>query len=268
MALPFEFTESMAFDAVDSQRLQGRAVIVTGAAHGLGLAMASAFVGAGARVGMVDVDREGLKTAIETLSTRGEVHARQIDVRDTAAMRVSVDDLARALGGIDIIVNDAGVTPSSTIAEQDLEQFSDLLDLNVVGYVRAIQSSLPYLLESAHARIINIGSVTFFLGEPDGLTAYIATKGAIVGLTRALARELGPRGITANVLAPGAFPTRAEHGLYEDQAAFDRSVIEKQCIKRRGSVSDIAAAALFLASDAASFITGQTLLVDGGWTFN
>lgn len=260
--------EPVAFDAVGRFELSGRVAVITGAAHGLGLAVATAFVGAGAKVGLLDIDADGVFEAQERLSQRGIAVARTLDVRDEHATLIAVNELADELGGIDILINDAAVFPSRPLAETDFDELRNVLNVNVTGYVATTTAALPYLRASGRGRIINFGSVTFFLGYPDGLGAYIATKGAIVGLTRALAKELGPSGVTANVLAPGAFPTRAEHGMYEDQAAFDAEVIERQSIKRRGSVEDIAASALFLSSDAASFITGQTLLVDGGWAFN
>lgn len=263
-----EYTEPTAFDAAALFDLNGRIAVVTGAAHGLGLAIATAFVGAGVKVGLIDIDAEALSDVEDMLCERGKVAAQVADIRDADAVAQAVDAIASEFGGIDILVNDAATFPSATLAGIDIDEVTSVLDVNVVGYLRTVQAALPHLKASQHARIINFGSVTFFLGEPDGLGAYIATKGAVVGLTRALAREVGPLGVTANVLAPGAFPTRAEFGLYEDQAAFDRSVIEKQSIKRRGAVSDVAAAAIYLGSDASAFVTGQTLLVDGGWTFN
>lgn len=260
--------EPVAFDAAARFDVSGRVALITGAAHGLGLAMATAFVGAGAKVGLLDIDADGLEGVEKMLNERGTAVARTVDVRDEEMTRTAVREMAADLGGIDILINDAAVFPSGPLAETDFDELRNVLDVNVGGYVRTLTAALPYLRESGRGRVINFGSVTFFLGYPDGLAVYIATKGAVVGLTRALAKEIGPSGVTANVLAPGAFPTRAEQGLYEDQAAFDAEVIERQTIKRRGSVEDIAAAALFLASDAASFITGQTLLVDGGWAFN
>ncbi|MFF2844098.1 SDR family NAD(P)-dependent oxidoreductase [Paenarthrobacter sp. NPDC057981] len=263
-----DFIEPVAYDAVQRFDLRDRVALVTGGAHGLGLAIVTAFLGAGAKVGVLDLDGEALEARMPEMAARGKVVARAVDTRDDDAVRAAIDDIARELGGIDILVNDAATFPSAPLAETDSKTLTAALDVNVVGYLRTVTAALPYLRASGRGRIINFGSVTFFLGHPDGLGAYIATKGAVTGLTRALAREVGVDGITANILAPGAFPTRAEYGLYEDQAAFDRQVIEVQSVKRRGDVSDIASAALFLASDAASFITGQTLLVDGGWTFN
>lgn len=262
------FIEPVAYDAVERFDLRDRIALVTGGAHGLGLAIATAFLGAGAKVGILDLDGEALEARAPEMAARGKVVTRAVDIRDDAAVQAAVEDIATELGGMDILVNDAAIFPTGPLAQTESQTLTAALDVNVVGYLRTVTAALPYLRASGRGRIINFGSVTFFLGHPDGLGAYIATKGAVTGLTRALAREVGVDGITANILAPGAFPTRAEHGVHEDQAAFDRQVIDVQSIKRRGEVNDIATAALFLASDAGSFITGQTLLVDGGWTFN
>jgi 3-oxoacyl-[acyl-carrier protein] reductase len=261
------FPEPLAFDTAAGFGLAGRSVLVTGGAHGLGVAIASAFVGAGARVAIVDRDAEALATAQRALGERGDVRPFVADVRDGNAVEAAVQGAAEAFGGLDVLVNDAAIYPTGAIEELPHETLLDVLATNVGGYASSARAALPALRASSAARIINISSITFFLGVPAGLGAYIASKGAVIGLTRALARELGPEGVTVNSIAPGAFPTRAE-SIIEDRAAYDRLILESQCIKRRGDVGDIAAAALFLGGDASSFITGQTIVVDGGWVFS
>lgn len=263
-----QFVEPVAYEASARFDLTGRTVLITGAAHGLGLAVATAFVGAGAAVALLDFDEASLLARTAEMQLRGRASARVVDVRDDEAVQRAVDSVAAEFGGIDVVINDAAIFPTAPMTETKAGMLMAALDVNVAGQMRTVTAALPHLLASSYGRIINFSSVTYFLGEPAGLGAYIASKGAVIGLTRSLARELGTHGITANVIAPGAFPTRAEHGVHADQAAFDREVVEKQSIKRRGDVQDIATAVLFLASDAASFITGQTLLVDGGWAFN
>jgi NAD(P)-dependent dehydrogenase (short-subunit alcohol dehydrogenase family) len=145
--------------------------------------------------------------------------------------------------------------------------FADIMNVNVVGSFRVSRSALPYLGAYQRGRVVNFASVMVFTALPAGRAAYVASKAALIGLTRAQARELGPLGITVNAVAPGAVPTFREANSAEEQCRLDDWLIERQCIKRRGTVDDIAAATAFLASDAASFITGQTLLVDGGWAF-
>jgi NAD(P)-dependent dehydrogenase (short-subunit alcohol dehydrogenase family) len=262
-------TEPTAFGAARFD-LQGRAALVTGAAHGLGLAIATGFAGAGCAVSLLDVDATAVDEArrlIEDARPSTVVHGEAVDVRDTSATVGAVDRAIAAHGRLDILVNCAAIYPVDPIDSMPTSTLMDVLDVNVAGYARTVQAAHGALVASEHGRVINLASITFYLGFPAGLGAYIASKGAVLGLTRALARELGPAGVTVNAIAPGAFPTRAEE-IIEDRAAYDIQILSSQCLKRRGDVGDIAGAALFLASDAASFITGQTLVVDGGWVFD
>ena len=263
-------SEPTAFDAGARFDLAGRTALVTGAGHGLGLAIATGFAGAGAAVGLIDIDAEAVEQAGSLIAREKAgvaVHPEALDVRDDAAVRGAVARTVDAFGQLDILVNCAAIYPVASIETMSPSVVRDVLDVNVAGYARMVQAAYASLVGSGRGRIINLASITFYLGFPDGLGAYIASKGAVIGLTRALARELGPRAVTVNAIAPGAFPTRAEE-IIEDRAAYDVQILSSQAIKRRGDVGDIAAAVMFLASDAASFITGQTLVVDGGWVFD
>jgi NAD(P)-dependent dehydrogenase (short-subunit alcohol dehydrogenase family) len=263
-------SEPTAFDAGARFDLTGRRALVTGAGHGLGLAIATGFAGAGAATALFDVDAAAVEEAgalIRSERAGITVHIEALDVRDDASVREAVERTLGALGGLDILVNGAAIYPVGSIESMAPSVVLDVLDVNVAGYARMVQAAHPALTAHGRGRVINLASITFYLGFPDGLGAYIASKGAVLGLTRALARELGPKGVTVNAIAPGAFPTRAEE-IIEDRAAYDIQILSSQAIKRRGVVGDIASAVLFLASDASSFITGQTIVVDGGWVFD
>jgi 3-oxoacyl-[acyl-carrier protein] reductase len=262
--------EPTAFDAASRFDLAGRRALVTGAGHGLGLAIATGFAGARASTALFDVDAAAVEEAgarIRTEQPDVTIHTEAVDVRDDASVTEAVGRSVAALGGLDVLVNCAAIYPVGPIETMASSVVLDVLDVNVAGYARMVQAAHPALTAHGRGRVINLASITFFLGFPAGLGAYIASKGAVLGLTRALARELGPQGVTVNAIAPGAFPTRAEE-IIEDRAAYDVQILSSQAIKRRGDVGDIAAAVLFLAGDASSFITGQTLVVDGGWVFD
>jgi NAD(P)-dependent dehydrogenase (short-subunit alcohol dehydrogenase family) len=193
----------------------------------------------------------------------GQALAVEVDIADTASVATMIDQVASAFGSIDILVNNAAVyhrKPWTEITEADWDQ---VLDTNLKGYYLCARAAYPYLKASGHGRIINVASITFFGGVPF-LLDYVASKGGIVGFTRALAREVGPDGITVNTLSPGAFPTDAEK-IHLDQEGYNRAILEAQSIKRRGTPEDVGNLVTFLAGDASSFITGQLIQIDGGW---
>lgn len=256
--------EPVAPDA--SMRFQVRdvRVLITGAAHGLGRATATAFAGAGARVAALDVESAPMAELREGHAIE---HVVQADVDDDTSVRRAVSEVIDRLSGLDVVVNAAARFPTGSLDDEFPDLLMDVLGTNVGGTARVIAAARDALSASDVARIVNFASITFMTGVPPGLAGYIASKGGIIGLTRALARELGPSGIGVNAIAPGAFPTRAED-IVADRAAYTEQILSSQCLKRRGTVADIACAALFLASPASSFITGQTLVVDGGWVFN
>jgi NAD(P)-dependent dehydrogenase (short-subunit alcohol dehydrogenase family) len=245
--------------------VRDRRVLVTGAAHGLGFATATAFAAAGARVVALDVDAAALERVARAHSLAGTVAA---DLTADQAVATAAARALELLGGLDVLVNAAAQFPVGTLTSSSATQMLEAVDINAGGLVRIVGETVGALRESAAGgRVIAFTSVVYLSGTPPAMGAYIISKAAIVGATRALARELGPDGITVNAIAPGAFPTRTEKSMVTDQERFDRGVLAQQSLKRRGQVEDIACAALFLGSDAASFITGQTLVVDGGVFF-
>lgn len=256
--------EALAPRAIDLLSATDRRVLVSGGGHGLGLAVASAFAGAGARVAVLDLD---IATVGPLASELGLVHVAAADVDRDVSIEPAVRAAIDVLGGCDAVINCAAQYPLGSLIDEPASLMEDVFRTNVAGYARVVQAAAPALRASGSGRIVNFASVMLFSADPPNLGAYVVSKAAIVGLTRALARELGPDGICVNSLAPGSIPTRSTAAA-GDVAAFQRRLMELQAIKRIGRVEDIAATALFLASEGAGFITGQTLLVDGGWVFD
>jgi NAD(P)-dependent dehydrogenase (short-subunit alcohol dehydrogenase family) len=248
--------------------IAGRTILYTGAAGGLGLPTTLAFLEAGARV--VAVDNDPTKIAALEAAVSAEARERLVvlatDLSDLARFRADIAHVAEQTGGYDVVINNAAIYPSKPFEEYTIEEHQAVQRVNVDAGIVAVQVALPGMRARQWGRIINIASVTFYGGWAL-LSPYVASKGALVGLTRAWAREFGGDGITVNAISPGAFPTDAEK-IHPDPEGYTRFVLDHQAVKRRGTPADIAKALAFLASDDAGFITGQTLNVDGGWVMH
>ena len=241
--------------------LKGKRVLISGAANGLGRTMAFAFAAAGAHVAALGREQQRLDTLTQV---PGITFTGCGDVTDPAIEAVVRQAIAQ-LGGLDVLINNAGETPYSGIAAGSAESLSGAFEVNCGGSARLVRTSVEALRRSGCGRIINFASAAVAVA-PKEIGAFVAAKAAVIGMTRALASELGSDNITANVIAPGLFPTRAVLVIPDQEASY-AWMIGGQAAKRVGSLDDIACTAMFLASDAASFITGQTLLVDGGFRF-
>jgi 3-oxoacyl-[acyl-carrier protein] reductase len=247
--------------------LSGKTAIVTGAGTGIGRATAQLLAERGARVVAAGLQPERLRETAATIAAAGgEAIAVDADVADEDAIRAVAAQAEEAFGGTDVLVNNAAAYPIGAWHEADAVQWDTVFATNVRGPFLMARAVREQMLARGGGSIVNLASVTFFTGEPL-LLSYVASKGAIVGFTRALAREVGPDGIRVNAVAPGAIPTAATE-IHADQEALWRGVIDAQSLKRRGDVMDIARAIAFFAGDDSGFITGQTLLVDGGWMYN
>lgn len=251
--------------------LGGKVAVVTGAASGLGRAAALALAAQGADVVVAGLDPpqleagEGLAATAEAIAGSGRRSlALEADISDPQSVATLAAGTADAFGGADILVNNAAVYPNGPWVEVDESEWDRVFAVNARGYFSCCKAFHPHMKSRGGGSIVSISSITFFVGTA-GFIHYVSSKGAVVGLTRALAREVGPENIRVNAIAPGAFPTRAERLPGRDLDKLNRDVLEAQALKRRGRPEDVAAAVVFLASDQSSFITGQTLLVDGGW---
>jgi 3-oxoacyl-[acyl-carrier protein] reductase len=246
---------------------KGRTALVTGATGGLGEAQSEALARAGADVLMLDI-KEGKKA--DSIASRlpegaGRVRFVGCDLSQPQAAQDHVRSLDGEVGGIDILINNAAINPLKPIDGYDLAEWQKVQDINATAAVALAQATVPSMKRKGWGQIINICSVTLNGGWGD-FTSYVGSKGTLLGLTRAMARELGPFNIRVNAVSPGAIPTALEREVWADQLeTYVKFLVDHQALKYRGSPEDIANAILFLISDKANFITGQNLGVDGGW---
>lgn len=250
----------------DNRPLAGSVALVTGATGGIGSAIALRLAEAGAAVIINHLDAPDHAHDLCEQLHRRDAHAVaiQADVRDPAQVDHLRIHAERTLGSPDTIISAAGAYPRIPWDELDPQHWNDMLETNLTSHYLITHAFTPAMRARRRGRIIALGSVLAHIGRHD-LAAYIAAKAGVEGLIRALARELGPHGITANCIAPGSIHVDAENNVVDDPAAMHQRQLDRQCIKRRGTPADIAEAAAFLAAPAAGFITGQTLYIDGGW---
>ncbi len=244
--------------------MRDRVILYTGSAGGLGLQTTLHFLRAGATVVAVDHDEAKIQALSEAAKgLGGKLLLTPSDMADLEGFRADIRRRLDETGGFDVVINNAAIYPSKPFEDYSVEDHQRVQRVNVDAGIVAVQEALPGMRAKGFGRIINIASITFYGGWAN-LSPYVASKGALVGLTRAWAREFGAYGITVNAISPGAFPTDAEK-VNPNPEEFTRHVLDHQAIKRRGHVGDIANAITFLAAEETGFITGQVLNVDGGW---
>jgi len=241
--------------------LQGKRVVVTGAAGGLGRAFARAFADAGAQVLACDLNLSGCQ---ETAAATGGL-AAEVDVTNTTSCRALADLAQARMGGVDVLVNNAamyGGLERRNFEDLDEDVWDQVMAVNVKGVWQMCRAFSP-MLRATKGAIVNIASATVFSGSPQWMH-YVASKGAVIGLSRTMAKEMGADGVRVNVLAPGFTMTEASLGLMENARSYG---VDRAALKRPAEVEDIVGGALMLASPLSSYMTGQTLVIDGGRQF-
>lgn len=246
--------------------LQDKVAIITGTATGIGHEIAKVFFEQGARLLLLDRNPEETVSSARRIDASGErVVPMVVDVRDRAAIDRAVAATVERWGRIDVLVNNAGIYPRQDFLSITEAQWDEMQDVNLKSMFHLQQAVLPSMIAQRAGQIVNISSVTFHLGIAN-LAHYVASKGGVLGLSRSLAREMGTHNVRVNCITPGAVLVEAEKAVVtDDQIAV---WLTQQCLHRRILPIDIARAALFLASDLSSGMTGQTLNVDGGWVMH
>jgi len=246
-------------------RLQGKTAIVTGAAAGIGRGIADLFAKHGARVALADRDLDAARRAEQEIrAAGGEALAVAADVSSGAAVREMVDAVARRYEGIDVLVNNAGIRFVKPFLDCTEEEWRKTLDVNLTGLFLCSQAAVPYMLQRGKGKIINVASVAGQFGRPQRI-AYCASKGGAIAFTRALAVDLKGKNICVNALAPALIDTPLNASYAGDEALASKWQ-EELLVGRWGRPADVAAAALYLASEDSDFVTGTVLTIDGGWT--
>lgn len=242
---------------------QGRTILYTGAAGGLGLPTTISYLEAGARVVVFDNNLKKIDALRSAADDCDHLYIFEVDLSRATDVKDALEAAIAATGGIDTLINNAAIYPSKPFVEFSIEEFQLVERINVESAVLCVQGVFPYMKEKHFGRIVNISSITFN-GAWTNLSAYIASKGALIGLTRAWAREFGQFGVSVNAISPGAFPTDAEK-IQGDPVAYNQFCLDSQAIKRRGAPLDITNVLMFFTSEDSGFISGQNLNVDGGW---
>lgn len=262
------FRMKMAADSSQFARypsLEGRAVLITGGASGIGASLVEHFARQGARVAFFDVQDEAARGLVEGLAAEGypEPLYSHCDLTDLGALKESFERAIAALGTVDVLVNNAANDQRHATEEVTPEMWESLMAINLRPQFFAIQAVLPTMKAAGRGSIINMSSISWII-PTTGLPVYIAAKAGIVGLTRTLAHELGPKSIRVNAVLPGAIATEKQKQLWYTPDGVE-NILRNQALKRQIEPAEVARLVLFLAADDSSAITNQSYIVDAGW---
>ena len=243
--------------------LKDRTVLVTGGGSGIGEAIVRQFIGQGSRVGFIDNDVKASKQLLASLPADARVHFEPADLRDIGALRQAVAGIREAFGPITILVNNAGRDDRHSIEEVTPEYWDERFALNLKHQFFAAQAVAPDMAKAGGGAIVNMGSVSWVLGQGN-MPCYTTAKSAVQGLTRALARDLGPKNIRVNSILPGWIMTQRQQDMWLTPEGV-AELMQRQCLKRKLMPEEIARVVLFFAADDSGACTNQNYIVDGGW---
>jgi NAD(P)-dependent dehydrogenase (short-subunit alcohol dehydrogenase family) len=252
--------------SVDQFRLEGRNAVITGGSKGLGRAIADALAGAGAGVCLVSRHLNEAQAAADQIqsATGQRAIALEADVSDSSQVKPMVERAIAGLGDLDILINNAGTNVRNNIVDYTDEDWHKVLHTNLSSAFYCCRAVGPHLIERGWGRVLNLASIMALTSLP-GRVAYASTKAGLIGMTKTLALEWAPHGITVNALCPGPFATEMNLPLLENPEIREQWT-SRIPVGRWGNVEEVGAAALYLCSEPAAFVTGHTLYIDGGWT--
>lgn len=240
--------------------LSSKRALITGASGGIGQSIAQAFYKQGATVALAGRNKDALEKLADALGDRSRIHVITGDLANAETADKLLTDAETAMGGLDILINNAGLTKDGLAMRMKDDDWQQVIDVNLTGAFRLSRAALKGMMKQRFGRIINVTSIVGVTGNP-GQANYVASKAGLIGMSKSFASEVASRGITVNCIAPGFIATAMTDALNDDQRS---RILNNIPANKMGSPDDIAAAAVFLASDEAAYVTGQTIHVNGG----